>query len=561
MDAVLHMTGSYQAQIAAMLSEPASPRNAAQLEPNTNGSVVSPSDASTRPAQAPHAARTSLAGAIRSFREGTRLSVSGGPTRSTQSVFRIALLASFALGGRPVCCAGVVPGVTLWISSGSTIKSRDFEEFDWDADGVWRKVQPELARWLGMRPAPPVAQMNLGKDLHMEFAHDSRHLTSEGAMQIEVLHPPAFVSAYMKKRGAQPLVEGTPTQEEIRSRHAVTMRRLLIEALEKSNETKRPEYARLPPAIRHRATGAIAAWRTLREHVKATFDRDLGAVLKGEPGRGLIEEVPGFTTYVLPYGTNCMPAQGLADIASMSAVWQAFEVRDGVFYEPTPALHRLLDAAYIADDVPIGMLALPTDTLCITPEPSNWNKPGGMEAIVLFREADSLSVVTLSRSPNEKHFEVMRWLNLSLEAPGKTILQVIDEGFRQSQVENEASRQHWRSALDYAAKMLLYLAVRDAHVVDDRAYTDAPRNLAGLGKRKRAERLAQIELLYDRHIVGPAILDAMPASGLGEGETHREVRGHWRRPHFKMQPHGPNASLRKLVFIGPTIVRPDRLGL
>ncbi|MFD2998110.1 hypothetical protein [Ralstonia solanacearum] len=257
MDAAPYMTSSYQTQIAAMPSEPGSPRNAAQREANMDDSPVSLSDAGARPAQVPHAVRTSLAGTLQAFREGSRLRMSGGPTRSTQSLFRIALLASFALGGKPVCCVGVVPGVTLWIASGSTIQSRDFEEFDWDADGVWRKVQPELAGWLGMPPAPPVAQMNLGKDLHMKFAHDSRHLKSEGAMQIEVLHAPAFVSAYMKKRGAQPLMEGIPTQDETRSRHAVTMRRLLIEALEKSNETKKLEYGRLPPTIRHRATGAI----------------------------------------------------------------------------------------------------------------------------------------------------------------------------------------------------------------------------------------------------------------------------------------------------------------
>ena len=108
--------------------------------------------------------------------------------------------------------------------------------------------------------------------------------------------------------------------------------------------------------------------------------------------------------------------------------------------------------------------------------------------------------------------------------------------------------------------MLLYLKARDAHVVHDRSYSDAPRNFSGLGKRRRTQRLAEIEMLYDRHLVGPAILDIQPAAAVPAGDgSQREVRGHWRRPHFKMQPHGPNSSLRKLAFIGPTIVRPDRL--
>lgn len=33
------------------------------------------------------------------------------------------------------------------------------------------------------------------------------------------------------------------------------------------------------------------------------------------------------------------------------------------------------------------------------------------------------------------------------------------------------------------------------------------------------------------------------------------------RPHFRMQPYGPQAASRKLIFVGPTLVRPDRLRL
>jgi hypothetical protein len=122
-------------------------------------------------------------------------------------------------------------------------------------------------------------------------------------------------------------------------------------------------------------------------------------------------------------------------------------------------------------------------------------------------------------------------------------------------------RPYWESVLDYAIKMLPYLTVRDAHVVHDRAYSGAWRDLSGLGKRQRAERLSEIEMLYDRYIVGPAVLDVGAARSASANEENGEVRGHWRRAHFRMQPHGPQSSLRKLAFIGPTIVRSDRLGL
>ncbi|MDF6002654.1 hypothetical protein P4050_35875 [Pseudomonas aeruginosa] len=100
-------------------------------------------------------------------------------------------------------------------------------------------------------------------------------------------------------------------------------------------------------------------------------------------------------------------------------------------------------------------------------------------------------------------------IELSLANPERTIRELLDEAFQAKKSQFEHVLQHWRDALDYAIKMLLYLAVRDAHVVHDRSHSDAPRNFAGLGERKREQRLAEIEELYDRHIVGPALLDAM----------------------------------------------------
>ncbi|WP_346279054.1 hypothetical protein [Burkholderia ambifaria] len=80
------------------------------------------------------------------------------------------------------------------------------------------------------------------------------------------------------------------------------------------------------------------------------------------------------------------------------------------------------------------------------------------------------------------------------------------------------------------------------------------------GSVSRVKKVTLIEA-YGRHVVGPAILDAEAAGSASSDSAQREVSGHWRRPHFRMQPYGPLAALRKLVFVGPTLVRPDRLGL
>lgn len=124
----------------------------------------------------------------------------------------------------------------------------------------------------------------------------------------------------------------------------------------------------------------------------------------------------------------------------------------------------------------------------------------------------------------------------------------------------EAALAYWRQVFDYVVERMLYLKLPDARVEADLAYSRAPREFKGLGQRKHRERLAEIEYLYDRHIVGPAVLDWEPIGAEDEaGDTHHEKSPHWCRPHFKMQPHGPQSSLRKVIFVGPTIVRSDRL--
>lgn len=93
----------------------------------------------------------------------------------------------------------------------------------------------------------------------------------------------------------------------------------------------------------------------------------------------------------------------------------------------------------------------------------------------------------------------------------------------------------------------------DAQVVHHWLYLNRLRHFPEPGKRTRAERLAEIEHLYDRHVVGPAILDAEAAESLPSYGPRHEV--------IRMQPYGPQGGLRKLIFVGPTLVRSDRLGL
>lgn len=238
--------------------------------------------------------------------------------------------------------------------------------------------------------------------------------------------------------------------------------------------------------MRYRATGALTAWHEFRSEAEAFAPASPASMLRANPPTKLVRDFAEVTRRMLPHEVEGVPPEDLAVHASHSVIWQAFDARHGALYEPTPALHRLLEQAYIADDVPVGALELPVETLCIIPEPPRWAQPGESEAIAQFRgtkptshgTSQIISFVTCSRRADARRSVVIDALDMSLDDPGRTIRELLDDAFAEPQPGDEEIRQHWRHALDYAIKMLLYLTARDAHVVHDRAYTQAPANLA-----------------------------------------------------------------------------------
>lgn len=530
------------------------------------------SDDLPRPNQPPALVEVSANGGLSlRFREGGSMKIPGGRDRSSQSIFSTALFGSLALQGQPLRCSGIVPGVSMRISTGS-FRPVDDNAVVPAALAMWQEVRPRLVEWLISPVEPAALKVVLKPDIEIEFGRDGRYLLRPGVAQIEIEYAPAFVASFDATRTHRPLIEAQP--ERARAEQVDRVCRLIETAVRKSVQGDDVLYERLPVPVRYRASGAIDAWNEVRQ-AAGEWGTDFLRRLRTHPLIRLLDIFPQFIDICIEGAPIEIADDEAERHAGRSVVWQAFDARAGALYEPTPALHRLLDAAWIADDVPVSTIRLPADTVCIVPDPSWWGRQGGIEAVALFyhpatgeeRNQAVISCATWTHRRTPDRRIKLDVLQIPMGNPDRTIRQVFDEAIEPLDAplpvdaeEAARVRKHWSGALDYAIKMLLYLSVRDAHVVHDRAYSDAPRNFAGLGKRKRAERLAQIERLYDRHVVGPAILDAQSIASLpGEGE-HREVRGHWRRPHFRMQPYGPHSSLRRLAFIGPTLVRPDRLG-
>lgn len=511
------------------------------------------------------------------FSEGHELDVFGDAL-DTPDLFSLAMTASLELRGKPVICQDLLPELSMRIEARPLSPDSGPAELMQYSSQAWRSVAEVLIQRHGRLEVNECVTLTATAGVQVVLARTSgQPVLPPHAMRIRVEYSPVIVARFHVARHDMPLIQQahrTTTPFASVKQPGPTrlvpdtpsIADLIRAALLKTEQAADDRFARLPMPVRYRACGALDAWTRVRQ-AAGQSGAEFTQRLREDPISLMRSD---FGTY-LEWWSNGSPTLFRSTHDRVRAhgtlCWQMFDACEGVLFEPTPPLHHLLDDAFIAEDVPVGTIELPADTMCIIPDPSWWGHRGGLDVIMLFRRgpgshsgyatSDVINVMFWTDVRAEDWLET-GYIAIPLDDPQKTIRQFLDDigtdltQKQQADADTIATTvQHWRRVLDYSIKMLLYLATGEAQVVQDRAYTTAPREFGGLGKRKRTERLAQIEMLYDRHVIGPAVLDAAPAPSSPSDGVHREVRGHWRRPHFKMQPHGPQRSLRKLVFIGP----------
>lgn len=128
-------------------------------------------------------------------------------------------------------------------------------------------------------------------------------------------------------------------------------------------------------------------------------------------------------------------------------------------------------------------------------------------------------------------------------------------GLKQSAEESVAVTLE---ALKLVTKALLYLGLPEARKVlhaERSELEKAGRLLKSSAKRAKLER--KIAKAYDYVLVEAGSSERKPS---GTGEAHRSLKTHWRRGHYRMQAHGPQNSLRKMLFIKPMLISGDVVG-
>jgi len=259
------------------------------------------------------------------------------------------------------------------------------------------------------------------------------------------------------------------------------------------------------------------------------------------------------------------PSEKHLDISAVFAVaplmyWR----RPHVLIELTPALEQLLDRSDLGDDIPTDLLRPPMPSCyikfseamqrAIMPPPSEDFICNRVEGVYVFEsvreEQRAVALVAICGfSDNPKLGAGTIDMIISDEQrPLNDLIQGICSKLADDQ---EGARQFAMAQL--CTKIFLYWNVERARQEAQTPYSDALIQLKGRGPKKAAKLRRQMDKLYDRILLGPLIL---PSHLYGQ---HGEVSPHWRRGHFRMQPHGPQRSLRKVLFIAPTLIRADRL--
>lgn len=113
------------------------------------------------------------------------------------------------------------------------------------------------------------------------------------------------------------------------------------------------------------------------------------------------------------------------------------------------------------------------------------------------------------------------------------------------------------SFVSYVVKIFLYLTLKDARRVSHAEFSEMQHRAKCVGPKKKARLAKKLAALYDGIVVGPA---ALPSAVRSATPSAHAVAPHWRRGHFRMQPHGQGRQLRKLIFVAPLLVHADRLG-
>lgn len=268
---------------------------------------------------------------------------------------------------------------------------------------------------------------------------------------------------------------------------------------------------------------------------------------------------PVWLNMVCNAGPHQEPDMGVDLVTAPLMFWR----RPHALIELTPALQKLLARSDLGDDIPVTSLRSPMPA-CFIRFGEEMQQAALMPHLdgfafsriegvyvfeTMFAGQRSLSLMALYKVDGHDGLGISG-ITVVISDEREPLVHVMD---RISAKMNHAHRAHHQALAQMCTKVFLYWNVEQARRVVETPYTNAMQQLKQLGPKKAAKLRRRVDQLYDRVLLGPLALPDHVHGG------HGEMPPHWRRGHFRMQPYGPQHSLRKVLFIAPTLVRADRL--
>jgi hypothetical protein len=238
----------------------------------------------------------------------------------------------------------------------------------------------------------------------------------------------------------------------------------------------------------------------------------------------------------------------------------------------TDELVQALHETNLGSDIPVSELRLPQPNIYIElgsgreASPfSLYNTESGQHALegayvssVLDADGNECLEVTMTGSPvghREMMDDAIEWASMRTTGQVSIAQSLIDAYTKPASADDSSPYFDDQSRLleqanasvprlELIAKCILFLGLADAVKKEVLEGTEAKRALAravsGAHKRRAARVLARS---YDRIVV-----EATPDEHSPEA-TSRTLSQHWRKPHMRMQRHGPGLSLTKVILI------------
>lgn len=328
----------------------------------------------------------------------------------------------------------------------------------------------------------------------------------------------------------------------------------------------------LPPA-RAAQAGLIPAWRAWVDVLRW---RD-GAVPPGfllragdaygppEAGEALTGLLVEAVRIHNPAHYERMQQWEVQKMATLGMAAALYLTRPHAVIEPTAALQQWLVRTDIGGDVPAALFQLPMPAVFVRfgPEMAEavdaplWAHVGACFTTVGVYVFDTrvgdhrdlvfvpVGVSTGPSSATQCDMPVL--VQLIFRNENDSLMAHMDNTSREGGLEADSLKP----VVEMCIKVMLYLQAAGAVRIDEMQGDDTAARLGRVGNRKISRIQRQLAYRYNRIIVGPAQI---------EQHAGGEVSPHWRRGHLRLQPHGPQNSLRKLIFVAPMLVRADRLG-